>query len=163
MLAPTAGEPQDGFTTQPDRAERSGRPYLQGRARARWGTGGWVGFELRAEGFTGQALAGLGGGGIGQSMVRDGVPVRTSGGWVQLNLGPSIAWEVGAGFGLDDPDDADLNPESRRRNLAFSGHLHWRRAPAVLGLEVREIRTRYATPVGTLGATHVNLAAGFEF
>ena len=121
------------------------------------------GFELRAEGFTGQALAGLGGGGIGQSMVRDGVPVRTSGGWVQLNLGPSIAWEVGAGFGLDDPDDADLNPESRRRNLAFSGHLHWRRAPAVLGLEVRGIRTRYATPVGTLGATHVNLAAGFEF
>ena len=117
VLAPTAGEPQDGFTTQPDRAERSGRPYLQGRARARWGTGdaqgeigvaghyGWLvdgtgeriasralvasletplggGFELRAEGFTGQALAGLGGGGIGQSMVRDGVPVRTSGGWV---------------------------------------------------------------------------------
>ena len=37
--------------------------------------------EIQAEGFTGQALAGLGGGGIGQSMVRDGVPVRTTGGW----------------------------------------------------------------------------------
>jgi hypothetical protein len=94
-------------------------------------------------------------------MVRDGVPVRSTGGWAQLNLRPSSAWEVGGGVGLDDPDDDDLLAASRLRNLAFEGHVSWRRAPLVVGLEVREIRTRYA--IGTLSATHANAAVGFEF
>ncbi len=197
-LAPASGEAQTTFFTQPDIAERSGRPFLQGRLRARWGAAdqpgevslgghyGWIvdalgdrvasraaalsvwtpltgSLELRAEGFTGQALAGLGGGGVGQNMVRDGVPVRTTGGWVQLNLKPNPAWEIGGGAGMDDPDDDDLLPASRLRNLAFEGHVFWRRAPLVLGAEVRELRTRYAAPLGTLSATHVNVAAGFEF
>src|SRR5919112_3164707 len=38
-LAPTSGEPQAGFVTQPDLAERSGRPHLEGRGRARGGGG----------------------------------------------------------------------------------------------------------------------------
>lgn len=197
VLAPTAGEPQGTFLTQPDRAERSGRPYFQGRVRARYGSAespgeislgghyGWLvaasgervaskavvaslwtpltgAFELRAEAFAGEALAGLGGGGIGQNMIRDGVPVRSKGGWVQLNLRPA-AWEVGAGVGIDDPDDADLEPGSRFRNLAFEGHVSWRREPAVVGLEVRELRTRYAPVADDLSATHFNLAVGFEF
>jgi hypothetical protein len=197
-LAPTSGEPQAEFLTQPDRAERSGRPYLQGRVRARWGAGddaaevsfgghyGWLvtaggervdsralafsvwvplgpKVEVRAEGFTGQALAGLGGGGIGQGMVRDGVPVHATGGWGQVNLRPSVGWELGGGAGIDDPDDADLGVGSRLRNVAVEGHLHWRKAPVVLGFEVRKLRTRYAAPVGTLGATHLNFAVGFEF
>jgi hypothetical protein len=198
VLAPTSGEPQADFLTQPDRAERSGRPYLQGCLRARWGAGeqaaeigvgghyGWLvdaagervdsravvasvwiplgpKLEIRAEAFTGQALAGLGGGGIGQSMVRDGVPVRTKGGWGQLLVRPSAGWEIGAGAGIDDPDDGDLNADSRLRNASLEGHLLWRKAPIVLGLEVREIRTLYRAPLETLGATHINLAAGFEF
>jgi hypothetical protein len=197
-LAPTSGEPQAGFLTQPDLAERSGRPYLQGRVRARWGAGdqaaevsfgghyGWLvnaagervdsralalslwvplspKVEVRAEGFTGQALAGLGGGGIGQSMVRDGVPVRTTGGWGQINLRPTVGWEIGGGVGIDDPDDVDLDAASRLRNVSVEGHLLWRQDPVVLGVELRRLRTRYAEPVSTLGATHLNLAAGFEF
>jgi hypothetical protein len=197
-LTPTAGEAQAAFFTQPDPAERSGRPYFQGRVRARWGDGdsqaevslgghyGWLVdaagdrvtsralaaslwvplgavVEIRAEGFTGQALAGLGGGGIAQNMIRDGVPVHTTGGWAQLNLRPAPGWEIGGGGGLDDPDDADLLATSRLRNLSVEGHVAWRKAPAVLGLEVRGLRTRYADPVGTRKATHVNLAAGFEF
>jgi hypothetical protein len=197
-LAPTAGDPQGAFATQPDIAERSGRPYLQGRLRARWGAGeqqgevsfgghyGWLvdstggrvpsralvasvwtplgrRAELRAEAFVGQALAGLGGGGIGQNMVVDGVPVHTRGGWAQLNLRPSAVWEVGGGGGIDDPDDDDLALASRRRNVAVEGHVHWRHAPAVVGVEVRGLWTRYAPAVGDLSAAHVNLAAGFEF
>ena len=37
VLAPTSGDAQTAFFTQPDIAERSSRPYLQGRMRARWG------------------------------------------------------------------------------------------------------------------------------
>ena len=197
-LAPTSGEAQGAFLTQPDIAERSGRPFLQGRVRARWGQGeplgelsagghyGWIvdgagnrvpskalaasvwtplgpHLELRAEGFTGQALAGLGGGGIGQNMVRDGVPVRAIGGWAQLNVRPSAQWEIGGGAGIDDPDDEDLGDASRLRNVAVEGHAAWRRPPAVVGLEVRHLRTRYRAPAGDLSATQVNLGMGFEF
>ena len=198
VLAPTSGEPQGAFLTQPDIAERSGRPFLQGRVRGRWGQGeqegevsagghyGWIldatgervpskalalsvwtplgrSLEIRAEAFTGQALAGLGGGGIGQNMVRDGVPVRSAGGWIQLNLRPTESWEVGGGAGLDDPDDEDLGDASRLRNVALEGHLTWRRLPAVVGVEVRHLRTRYREPVGDLTATQINLGMGFEF
>jgi hypothetical protein len=197
-LAPTSGEPQGAFLTQPDAAERTGRPYLQGRLRGRWGAGdaagelsfgghyGWLrdtagaqvsskalavsvwtpllrGVELRGEAFTGQALAGLGGGGIGQNIVRDGVPVAAKGGWLQLNFRPAASVELGAGAGIDDPDDQDLGAASRLRNTVLEGHVVWRRAPVVVGLEARGIRTRYAAPVGTRSAAHVNLAAGFEF
>ena len=175
-LAPTSGEPQGSFLTQPDAAERSDRPYLQGRVRGRWGAGesegevsfgghyGWLmdstggrisskaltvsvwtplaaGFELRGEAFTGQVLAGLGGGGIGQNMVRNGVPVETKGGWVQLNYRAG-SWELGAGGGIDDPDDDDLVASSRLRNTTFEGHVIWRHQPAVVGLTGRGIRTR---------------------
>ncbi len=197
-LAPTSGEAQGSFLTQPDIAERSGRPFLQGRVRGRWGAGdqagelsagghyGWIVdaagervpskavaislwapigrvLELRAEGFAGQALAGLGGGGIGQNMVRDAVPVRTKGGWVQLNLRPSQHWELGGGGGIDDPDDEDLGESSRLRNVAVEGHLTWRMLPAVVGVEVRHLRTRYQAPVNDLTATQFNLGMGFEF
>jgi hypothetical protein len=197
-LAPTSGEPQGTFLTQPDIAERSGRPFLQGRVRGRWGQGeqlgevsagghyGWLlnaagervpskalalsiwtplgpKLDFRAEAFTGQALAGLGGGGIGQNMVRDGVPVRSAGGWAQLNVRPSQQWEIGGGGGLDDPDDEDLGEASRLRNVAVEGHVTWRKLPAVVGIEVRHLRTRYREPVGDLTATHINLGMGFEF
>ena len=197
-LAPTSGEPQGTFVTQPDIAERSGRPYLQGRVRGRWGQGdrlgevsagghyGWIldasgervpskavalsiwtpvgsVLELRAEAFTGQALAGLGGGGIGQNMVIDGVPVRAKGGWAQLNLRPTLQWEIGGGAGIDDPDDDDLGDTSRLRNVAVEGHITWRRVPAVVGVEVRHLRTRYRAPVDDLTATQINLGMGFEF
>ena len=195
-LAPTSGDAQTAFFTQPDIAERTSRPYVQGRVRARWGDGptqgevnlgghyGWleVGgsreasravaasvwtplggvLELRGEAYTGQALAGLGGGGIGQNFGLDSAVVSTTGGWIQVNARPAGGWEIGAGGALDDPDDADLDQATQRlRNLALEGHASWRRAPAVLGAEVRWLRTRSAA--GDLSGTQVNLAMGFEF
>jgi hypothetical protein len=198
-LAPTSGDAQTAFLTQPDIAERSSRPYLEGRVHAQWGQPGQEGevsfgghygwlavgpdrrarskalamslwtplgphLEIRAEAFTGQALAGLGGGGIGQSFGRDSVPVHTSGGWVQLNVRPSGMWEIGGGAGLDDPDDTDLDPATARlQNLAFEGHVVWRLAPLVVGGEVRRLRTRYGAPIGDVSATQANLAVGLEF
>jgi hypothetical protein len=198
-LAPTSGDAQTAFFTQPDIAERSSRPYLQGRLRARWGSGnmqgevnlgghlGWLavgpdervtsqaaaisvwlplvsGLELRGEAFTGRAVAGLGGGGIGQNFGLDSAAVTTTGGWVQLNLRPSGSWEIGAGAGIDDPDDEDLDPATQRlRNVAIEGHATWRQAPIVIGGEVRRLETRYGVNPSDVGDTHLNLALGFEF
>lgn len=199
VLAPTSGDPQTSFTTEPDRAERSGRPYLQGRVLARWGSGpaagelsvgghlGWLAvsetgvvqsralaasariplgphLELLAEAFTGRALAGLGGGGIGQSLGPGSVPVRTRGGWTQLNIRPATTWETGFGIGIDDPNDADLDPMTARlRNLTWSGHALWRPAPFVVAAEYRRHKTRYGPALGDLTADVVNVALGFEF
>jgi len=198
-LAPTSGDAQTAFFTQPDIAERSSRPYLQGRVRARWGSGdgqgevnvgghlGWLALgadrrvtsraaaitvwtplaprlELRAEAYTGRALAGLGGGGIGQNFGLDSTAVTTTGGWVQLNIKPTAAWEIGAGAALDDPDDGVLDHTTQRlRNLAVEGHASWRQEPVVIGVEVRRLETRYGANPSDAGATHVNLALGFEF
>ena len=38
VLAPGSGDPNGLFDTEPDVAERSRRPFLQGRLRGRWGT-----------------------------------------------------------------------------------------------------------------------------
>jgi hypothetical protein len=197
-LAPTTGDPQALFATQPDRAEHSQRPYVQGRVKVSWeeaqttgelsigGHYGWLAItqdtlaaskaaavsavlsaafvELRGEAFVGEAVAGLGGGGIGQNLGPGDRPVRTKGGWVQFNIKPAAGWEVGGGYGIDDPEDADLNPlTARMKNVSWEGHLHWRPDPLVFGAEFRRLETTYAAPTGLLWVHHLNVAAGFEF
>ncbi len=120
--------------------------------------------EIQGEAFAGQAIAGLGGGGIGQNLGAGGVPVRTRGGWAQVNLRPALGWEVGGGFGMDDPKDADLDTGTQRlKNETWEAHVQWRPSPFVLGFEYRRIETTYGATIGKLGADHVNLASGFEF
>jgi hypothetical protein len=121
--------------------------------------------EVRGEAFTGEATAVLGGGGVGQLLGAGGFPVRTKGGWGQLNLLPVPEWEFGGGFGIDDPDDADFAPNTGRlQNKSWETHILWRPHPLMFGLEVRRLFTLYGDPaVGTQVATHVNLAMGFRF
>lgn len=200
VLAPGTGSPQSTFTTQPDSAERSGRPSLESRLRVSWGPtddpneigiGGHIGWflgndtvsgdtllvshaitvdgrfkfgvvEVHGEAFAGKALAGLGGGGIGQNTGAAGVPVQTKGGWGQLNLRPTSEWIFGGGCGIDDPDDADVAAGGRLKNFVCEGHLEWRpRGPMVFGFEFRRFKTSYA--VGDFSANHINLAAGYRF
>jgi hypothetical protein len=200
VLAPGTGTAQGAFLTQPDSAERSGRPYLQGRLRFAWGptddpseigfgahTGWFLGrdsasgdtlltsravtadariklgiLELIGEAFSGKAVAGLGGGGIGQNAGVAGVPISTTGGWGQLNLRASPQWMIGGGCGLDDPDDADVPAAGRFKNFVCEGHAEWRpRGPLVLGLEFRRLKTSYQA--GDFTANHINFAAGFRF
>ena len=118
--------------------------------------------EIRGEAFAGKAIAGLGGGGIGQNLGAGGVPVRTRGGWGQLLIKPGAAWELGGSYGIDDPKDADLDPATMRlKNETIVGQIQWRPAPLVLGLEYRHIRTTYGP--GTATADHLNLGVGAEF
>lgn len=121
-------------------------------------------FELRGEAFSGQALQGLGGGGIGQNFGSDDVtPLKTIGGWVQLNYDLTSRILVGAGYGFDDPDDDVLTaPGVKVNNSTTEAHIHWRPAgPLVFGLEWRSTATKY--DASSYANTHFNLAFGFEF
>lgn len=120
--------------------------------------------ELRGEAFSGEGIAGLGGGSIGQVFGLGGRTIRTKGGWGQVNIRPTPEWTLGGSFGMDDPKDADLDTTVQRlKNVTWGGHVHWRPAPLLFGLEVRQAKTTYGAGVGELKATHVNVAAGFEF
>jgi hypothetical protein len=123
--------------------------------------------ELLAEAFTGQALAGLGGGGINQNLGPLSAPVRTRGGWVQLNLKPLREMTIGGGCGLDDPNDDDLRPavgpaQGRLKNFDCMGHIDIRPSgPLVFGAEFRRLKTTYST--GEFTDNHINVAAGWRF
>jgi hypothetical protein len=121
---------------------------------------GWL--EVRGEAYTGQLTRGLGGGGIGQGIGRQGLPVRNHAGWVQINLTPPFGWSGGAGCGIDAPRESDLAAGARLRNRACAAYAMARPAgPIFLGAEVRRLATRYAA--GTTADTHLSLAMGFEF
>ena len=120
--------------------------------------------EFVGAGFIGQALAGLGGGAIGQNTGAGGVPVRTKGGWGQLNVRPRprAGWMFGGGCGIDDPKDADLPATGRLRNFVCEGHVEWRPpGPLIFGFEFRRLNTRYQA--GDYIVNHLNLAAGYRF
>ncbi len=124
---------------------------------------------LAGEAFRGQALAGLGSGGIDQNFGPQGQPVRTRGGWAQLNVALNSGWEFGGGAGMDDPDDTDLLQAddklpagARLKNVAVQGHLHWKPGGGLLlGAELWHFRTTY--PQGAIGAGHVNAFVGVAF
>lgn len=122
--------------------------------------------ELRGEGYVGQALRGLGGGGIGQNFgaAPTGAtlaPVlRDRGGWAQLNAHAGDPWLGGAGCGIDDPDNAD--GPARRRNMVCAAHLSWRPGGGwVLGAEAKRLGTEYAA--GTRWGSHGAVVLGVEF
>jgi len=124
---------------------------------------------LAGEAFSGQALAGLGDGGVDQNFGPQGQPVRTRGGWVQLNVRLVSGWEFGGGGGMDDPDDTDLLQSdatlpagARLKNVAIQGHLHWKPGGGLLlGAELWHFQTTY--PQGSISANHVNVFAGVAF
>jgi len=118
--------------------------------------------EIIGEAFVGKAIAGLGGGGIGQNFGVGGAPVRTSGGWGQINFRMRYGFMLGGGCGMDDPKDEDVLPNGRFRNFVCEGHAEWRPAgPLVFGFEFRRLQTRYQS--GDFTVNHLNLAAGYRF
>ncbi len=121
--------------------------------------------EIRGEAYRGQLVRGLGGGAIGQGFGRSlsggtvGPPLRDVAGWVQLNVQAHATLISGAGCGRNsvNRDDRPI----RLENTACAAHLLWRPAqPLVLGMEFRQVRTRYSDQ--TSRANHMNLSFGFE-
>lgn len=125
--------------------------------------------SLAGEAFSGQVLNMLGDGGIEQDLGPLGQPVRSRGGWAQLDIRPTFAWEFGGGYGRDDPTDGDLlqspsafAPGARLLNVVYEGHLHWRPGGGLLvGAEFRRFETTFAA--GALKANHVNGFVGVFF
>ena len=120
--------------------------------------------EIRAEGYVGRGLRGLGGGGVGQNFTRTGTELLNDrGGWIQLNLDPHPLFRVGAGCGMDrPPDKLDVPVGGRTRNQVCSGYTILRPSgPLFVGAEVRKISTQYVG--GEVRNNHLNLALGFEF
>lgn len=118
--------------------------------------------ELIGEAFSGQAISGLGGGGIGQYAGTGGAPVHTKGGWGQLNIRPRPAWMFGGGCGVDDPRDSDVPATGRFRNFVCEGHVQWSPpGPLIFGFEFRRLETRYSS--GDYKVNHLNLAFGYHF
>ena len=122
--------------------------------------------ELRGEVYRGQLLRGLGGGGIAQNFGRArstetlGPPLRDVAGWIQLNYEPSPILIVGVGCGFDSVNSNDR--PLRSHNGTCASHAELRPAqPVFLSFEVRRIQTRYTDQ--SFGATHFNLALGFEW
>ena len=197
VLAPMTGDAAGVFSTDFDVAERSRRPFLEGRLRMRWGEGekqaevgisthkGWFAnnldslltgqgvmldaivplgstFEVRGEYFGGSGLRGLGGGQIGQLFGKNGVVVHGNGGWGQFNAKPTPRVTVGAGYGFDDPTDADLPATARLKNTTFESHVIVRLAGTlVFSLEWRRLTTTYTAR--SWSNHHLNLGVGFEF
>jgi hypothetical protein len=118
--------------------------------------------EFLGEAYVGQAVAGLGGGAIGQNTGVAGQPVHSQGGWGQLNVRPRTGWMFGGGCGVDDPDDQDVVATGRFKNFVCEGHVEWRPpGPIVVGFEFRRLETRYLA--GDFVVNHLNLATGFRF
>lgn len=114
--------------------------------------------DLRGEFFTGQALRGLGGGGIGQNLTAANEPARTTGGWAQLNIAPAARVRTGGGCGADHPHDG----VTRRRNDTCAVYAAVEPVGALFaGAEWRRIRTEYAS--GWYTNDHVTLALGWGF
>jgi len=121
--------------------------------------------DLRGEWFTGQALGTLGGGGIGQNLDASGQPLKTTGGWGAITLRPSAHWEIGGGYGYDNPEEtaADTATTFKQMNSQYNARLQWRAMPVVVAFEYRHFSTFWAGGIGEKTATHLNLAMGLEF
>jgi hypothetical protein len=116
---------------------------------------------ISGEAFSGQALGAFAGG-VAQNLGLGGVPVRAQGGWVQVDIRPRSGWQVGGGYGIDDPNDEDLLLSGRGRNVTYAAHLIWRPGGGLmLGTEWRRTETTYAR--GTLAVNHINSYAGLSF
>ena len=119
--------------------------------------------EARAEAYSGQALRGLGGGGIGQNLTTAGDPIKDRGGWGQLILRPNTLLELASGCGTGDPKDVTGLPAGRQKNVACEAHITTHPGgPVVASFGLRQQRTTYQG-TGVAKNTHLNLALGFEF
>lgn len=84
-------------------------------------------------------------GGVGQGVNRAlSTEIAARGGWAQMLVQASAALTLGAGYGVDDPDDDDLAAGGRARNERLFANLFYQLTPAVtLAAEYSRMTTDY--------------------
>ncbi|MDR0310751.1 MAG: hypothetical protein LBJ21_04095 [Acidobacteriota bacterium] len=102
-------------------------------------------FAISGEGWMGENVDNYLGG-IGQGInVVEGTEISARGGWVQGVWSPVKAIKTGVGFGVDDPEDADLSGDARTLNgRIFANIFYYLTDRVTLGLEYTRVRTDYA-------------------
>lgn len=99
---------------------------------------------LTGEAFVGENLDDYFGGilqGI-NAMTQD--EIRSKGMWAQINFRPVEKWQYNAGFGLDDPDNQDINIGMRDKNTFYFVNANFKLIPPLtLGLEYSYWDTDY--------------------
>ncbi|HZO88319.1 MAG TPA: transglutaminase domain-containing protein [Chthonomonadaceae bacterium] len=83
-------------------------------------------WDLRGELWTGQNLSDFRGG-IGQGVnPTTGLPIRSSGGWVEAGFQPTRLYRIALGYTLDSPNVRDIPAGGRTRNDAIYLANRWR-------------------------------------
>lgn len=135
--------------------------------------------EISGEWYTGQATGGLGGG-IWSSVIYDdpSAPsaihaLRSTGGWAQLKVTPSVHFEMNAAIGQDENFGHDLRvfpvpfsafgfPALQKNHTDLLNFIYKPNAVLLFAVEYRHLFT--APPVGAAASgDHVNVAAGVHF
>jgi len=136
-------------------------------------------FELTVNGYRGQALAGLGGGGYvnyydlyeGSEEYAHGLD--DAGGWAQLKARPATRLEINAGFGVDNPFAKEIQaamasagssnyPGLARNRGVYSNAIYSPSAYLLFSVEYRRLWTNYSS--GPTDFTDViGIGAGYRF
>jgi len=135
--------------------------------------------EVSGEGYTGQAVGGLGGG-IWTSVVYPEPaaphtavqPLRSAGGWAQLKVKPATRFEINAAFGQDENFGRDLRvfsvpfaggfPALKKNRTTFLNFIYEPNSFLLFAVEYRHLLTAPALGESATG-DHLNLAAGVRF
>ncbi len=135
--------------------------------------------EVSGEGYTGQAVGGLGGG-IWTSVVYPEPapphtaiqPLRSAGGWAQLKVKPANRFEINAAFGQDENFGRDLRVFSvpfaggfsamKKNRTTFLNFIYEPNSFLLFAVEYRHLLTAPAVGQSATG-DHLNLAAGVRF
>ncbi|MDR1728144.1 MAG: hypothetical protein LBT74_09535 [Acidobacteriota bacterium] len=104
-------------------------------------------------------------GGVGQGVnVAIGTEIKSAGGWGQLVYIPSRQFQLGVGYGIDDPDDAELSGNARTFNDRFFANFFYNLTDkAQIGVEYSYMRTDYALPSQDQVNHRIHLGAKYSF
>jgi hypothetical protein len=135
--------------------------------------------EVSGEGYTGQAVGGLGGG-IWTSVVYPEPappysavhPLRSAGGWIQLKVKPVTRFEINGAFGQDENFGRDLRffptpfaggfTALQKNRTGFLNFIYEPNSFLLFAVEYRHLLTAPALGENATG-DHLNLAAGVRF
>jgi predicted porin len=123
-------------------------------------------FGVNAVGWTGENLDNVYGGiGQGINFAQDKV-IKSKGGWVQALVNITPQFNINVGYGVDDPDDDDLNIGNRELNTRIFANAFYSFDPAMtVALEYSHMKTEYKCEGDTENADNdrVQAAAIYTF